>query len=219
MEFRCKLVEWNEIEKWCKIIVKKVKADRYVPDVIIGLARGGLVPARLLSDYMHIKDLYAVKTEHWGITATPDREARLAQPLQVDISGKKVLVVDDITDTGKSLKLALKHIAEYEPSEIRSATLLHITHSSYVPNYYAEHVPAEEWTWFIFPWNFYEDLRNLVLKIMSDEPIQIEKIFAEIKRRYSIEVPKDKIEEVLEELREWNKIEKDTLGWIKKIDR
>lgn len=218
MEFRCRIVSWNEIEKWCKVVAKKVKEDGYIPDVIIGLARGGLVPARLLSDYMHIKDLYAVKTEHWGITATADGEARLAQPLHVDIRGKKVLVVDDITDTGKSLRLALSHIFELGPSEVRSATLLHITHSSYEPNYYAETVPADNWTWFIFPWNLYEDLRNLTLRIIGERPLQIEDILEEMKKRFSIEVPREKLEEVLEELEEWCKIERSDLGWTKRIN-
>ena len=215
MEFRCRFVSWDDIERWCKIVAKKLKEDSYRPDVIVGLARGGLVPARLLSDYLHIKDLYAVKTEHWGITATPDGEAKLAQPLQVNIDGKKVLVVDDITDTGKSLTLALNHINELSPSEIRSATLLHITHSSYEPDYYAEPVPAEEWTWFIFPWNVYEDLRNLTQKVLESER-SFEEVREEMKRRFLIDVPEDKLMEVLKELEEWGYIEKRGDKWVKR---
>jgi len=215
MEFRCRFVSWEDIERWCKIVAKKLKEDGYRPDVIVGLARGGLVPARLLSDYLHIKDLYAVKTEHWGITATPDGEAKLAQPLQVNIDGKKVLVVDDITDTGKSLTLALNHISELSPSEIKSATLLHITHSSYEPDYYAEPVPAEKWTWFIFPWNVYEDLRNLTQKVLDVER-NFDEIREEMKRRFLIEVPEDKLMEVLRELEEWGYIEKRGDKWVKR---
>jgi len=131
--FRCMLVTWKNIEDWVSEVIKKIELDKYNPEVIIGLARGGLVPARLISDRMQIKDLYAVKTEHWGITATPDGQARITQTLPINISGKRVLVVDDITDTGQSLSLAVDHVKNMGPSELKSATLLHILHSKYTP--------------------------------------------------------------------------------------
>ena len=98
MDFRAKLVTWSEIEKWCETINRKMLED-FKPDVIIGLSRGGLVPARILSDINLIKDLYAIKTEHWGLTATVDGTAVLKYGLNVPVEGKKVIIVDDITDT------------------------------------------------------------------------------------------------------------------------
>lgn len=174
--FRCMLVSWKNIEEWVKVVIEKIEGDGYRPDIIIGLARGGLVPARLISDRMQLKDLYAVKTEHWGITATPDGQARITQTLPIDISGKRVLVVDDITDTGQSLSLAVNHVKSLGPSEMKSATLLHILHSKYVPDYYANEVPEDKWTWFIFPWNVYEDLTNITLKILEEKSASIQSL-------------------------------------------
>ena len=198
-KFRCRLVSWKDIERWSKDIVKKVIKSGYEPKIVIGLARGGLVPARLISDYLNIKDLYAIKTEHWGVTATPNGKAKLAQGLQIDISGKTVLVIDDITDTGQSLKLAVEHIAEQNPEDIRSATLLHITHSKYIPNYYSEEVPEDNWTWFIFPWNLYEDLRNLIQKIM-DRRMKMREIKDALLINFEIDVSMKVISEVLRDL-------------------
>ncbi|HEU13225.1 MAG TPA: phosphoribosyltransferase, partial [Euryarchaeota archaeon] len=79
--FRCMLVSWRNIEDWVSTVIEKIESDGYKPEIIVGLARGGLVPARLISDRMQLKDLYAVKTEHWGITATPDGQARITQTL------------------------------------------------------------------------------------------------------------------------------------------
>ena len=211
-KFRCKLVSWKDIERWSKDIVKKVLESGYEPEIVIGLARGGLVPARLISDYLNIKDLYAVKTEHWGVTATPDGKAKLAQGLQVDISGRKILVVDDITDTGQSLKLAVEHIAQQNPKEIRSATLLHITHSKYVPHYYSEEVPEENWTWFIFPWNVYEDLRNLIQKIM-DRRMRMREIKDSLLTNFDIDVSLKVIGEVLRDLERRGVVRKVGFRW------
>ncbi len=211
-KFHCRLVKWRDIEYWSKDIVRKVVDSGYEPEIVIGLARGGLVPARLIADYLNIKDLYAVKTEHWGLTATPDGNAKLAQGLQVDISGRKVLVVDDITDTGQSLKLALEHIEAQKPSEARTATLLHITHSKYVPDYYSEVVPEDNWTWFIFPWNVYEDLRNLIQKTLYRR-----KSISEIKRslmeQFDIDVSIRVIGEVMKDLHRRGAVKKVAGKW------
>ncbi len=211
-KFHCRLVKWRDIENWSKSIVKNVISSGYSPEIVIGLARGGLVPARLIADYLNIKDLYAVKTEHWGVTATPDGKAKLAQGLQVDISGKKILVVDDITDTGQSLKLALEHIEKQNPAEIRTATLLHITHSKYVPDYYAEPVPEENWTWFIFPWNVYEDLRNLVQKAMT-KPMTIKEIKISMYKNFDIDVSIRILGEVLKDLKRRGIVNKSSGKW------
>ncbi len=198
--FRCKLVTWNEIETWVRVIVKKMKDDEYRPQIVIGLARGGLIPARLISDYLQVKDLYTVKTEHWGITASPDGTARITQKLPISVEDKMVLVVDDITDTGQSLSLAVEHIRSFNPKELRSATLLHITHSKYVPNYYADTVPEEKWTWFIFPWNVYEDLTTIVPKVFDDGPKSYENILSDLEKYFNIKPTKKKLDETLEML-------------------
>ncbi len=211
-KFRCQLVKWKDIEFWSKDIVKKVVSSGYEPEIVIGLARGGLVPARLISDYLNIKDLYAVKTEHWGVTATPDGQAKLAQGLQVSIDGKRVLVIDDITDTGQSLRLAVEHIKGHNPSEIRSATLLHITHSKYVPDYYSQEVPEDQWTWFIFPWNVYEDLRNLIPKTLY-RPKGVMEIKKSLKEQFEIDVKLRLISEILRDLEKRGTVKKRNKKW------
>ncbi len=208
-KFRCQLVSWRDIENWSKDVVRRMASSGYQPEIVVGLARGGLVPARLISDYLNIKDLYAVKTEHWGVTATPDGQAKLAQGLQVSIEGKKVLVVDDITDTGQSLRLAVEHIKAHKPAEVRSATLLHITHSKYVPDYYSQEVPEDRWTWFIFPWNVYEDLRNLIPKTLYKRRGLME-IKSSLKEQFEIDVKLKLIREILKDLEQ--------RGTVKNID-
>ena len=77
MEFKATYVSWRDIEEWTKGIMKMIIADDYNPDIIVGIARGGLVPARMVADYLFKKDLLSIKTEHWGVTATMDGKAVL----------------------------------------------------------------------------------------------------------------------------------------------
>lgn len=204
MEFRAKIVSWDDIERWCTALREKIKGE-YHPDTIIGLSRGGLVPARILSDSLLIKDLYAVKTEHWGITATMDGKTVLKDTGKLDISGKKVIVVDDITDTGESMKVATAFLAGMNPKEIRTATMLHITHSNVVPDYYAEKVDSKEWTWFTFPWNVYEDLYNLSSKVL-ERKMTTEEIEGEFRERFDLRIDHDLLESRLSHLKDIGRI-------------
>ncbi len=211
MEFRAKLVTWDEIESWCTKLRESVKAD-YRPDAIVGLSRGGLVPARILSDSLLIKDLYSVKTEHWGITATKDGKTVLRDTGRLDVSGKKILVVDDITDTGESMKIAVDFIKSMGPSEVRSATMLHIGHSTFVPDYYAVGVSSEEWTWFTFPWNVFEDLFNLAGKIL-EETMTTPELAAQFKERFGLDISEPLLESRLGHLADIGKLTKNGDSW------
>jgi len=184
--FRCELVSWPTVEGWVVTLIEKMARDGFSPTIVIGMARGGMVPARLMCDHLVVKNLFTVKTEHWGLTATKDGKAKLAQALTVDVRGKPVLVVDDITDTGQSLILARDHVKELGPSVLKTATMLHIEHSLITPDYFARSVPKKKWTWFVFPWNVREDLRNIVPKAL-DEPLTFANLKKELAEKFHIE--------------------------------
>jgi hypoxanthine phosphoribosyltransferase len=203
--FRCALVSWAEVEAWVDKIIHTMDRAGFAPDIVIGMSRGGIVPSRLICDHLVVKNLFTVKTEHWGLTATPDGKARLAQALNTDITGRSVLIVDDITDTGQSLILARDHISSLGPGELRSATLLHITHSLITPDYFAKEVAKEEWTWFIFPWNIREDLRNIVPQAL-DEPEDVEGLRKALAERYHIRPEEHMVRETLDRLVESGKV-------------
>ncbi len=151
-------LEWSKIHQVAWDTAKKVIESGYKPDVIVGISRGGLVPAKLLSDFLQIKDVLTVKADHWGITATKDKKAHLAYGLDTDLSGKRVLLVDDVTKTGESMNLSKKHIEGKKPKSIRTAVLYHTRDSDYEPNFYGAITQSD---WIIFPWNYRENIVNL----------------------------------------------------------
>ncbi|MGQ9583587.1 MAG: phosphoribosyltransferase [Thermoplasmatota archaeon] len=210
--FRCKLVEWEEISRWTAGLAAKIRAGGYRPTVIIGLTRGGWIPARLLCDHLKVKKLYAVKTEHWGVTANPDGKALLTQELNVSIDRESVLVVDDITDTGESMTLALAHLFKMRPRELRTAALLHITHSKIEPEFYTVRVPKEKWTWFIFPWNRNEDMRTLTPKTL-DRPKSVSEIRASFRKQFFINPSDALVRAALSDLEAEGRVERKGRLW------
>ena len=212
--FQCKLVTWDEIAQWTETVARKITDTGFRPTVVIGLTRGGWVPARLICDHLKVKKLYAVKTEHWGVTANQDGKALLTQELSIDIANDNVLIVDDITDTGESLILALGHLMMMKPRELKSSTLLHIAHSKIRPDFFCVHVPKEEWTWFIFPWNLHEDLRTILPKTLTTARNENE-VQTAFRDQFSIEVPIDLIQETLQELSVEGLVHREGDAWVK----
>jgi hypoxanthine phosphoribosyltransferase len=211
--FECEVMDWNLFYNLARKVAKKINGSGYKPDLIVGLARGGWVLARILCDFIGVKDLVSLKVEHWGVTATPDGKAKLKYPFKVDLNGKKVLIVDDITDTGESMQVAVEHIKSLNPSEVRTAALRHITSSKFKPDYFGEEM---DWRWVIFPWNFTEDMCNIVPKVCArlsvspDGDVDVAQIRNELKQFYTINTNEETVTEILQELKRRNFIQGNT---------
>jgi hypoxanthine phosphoribosyltransferase len=123
---------------------------------------------RLMCDFLGITDLISLKVEHWLQTGRTKDEATIRYPLSADITMKKLLLIDDITDTGKSLLTSITYVKKLHPSDLRVATMQYIPQSAVKPDYYAEEVKT--WTWFIYPWNWIEDTSTLIIRLMKNHP-------------------------------------------------
>jgi len=197
-----KIVSWDEIIKLSMKLSEKMKNDDYIPDVIIAIARGGLVPSRLVADILGVIDILSIKIEHWVETASHTPQAKIKYPYKVNLDGKKVAIIDDITDTGDSIELAKKYVTEnFTPSEIKTATLQYIKPvAKIVPDYYAEEII--EWAWFMYPWNYWEDEINLVNKILAERfTTNINELKSLFKQNYGIEEPPIPIEDIIKEMK------------------
>jgi uncharacterized protein len=167
---RCRRATWEEAEGWADRLADLVRRADAVPETIVALTRGGWVPARLLCDRLGVGRLLSLRAQHWGVTARPSGRAELTEGLSGDVEGRTTLVVDDITDTGESLALAVDHVRERKPSRLESAAFLHIGHSKFTPTYYAEEIARDHWVWVVFPWNYWEDLATLAARAAEITP-------------------------------------------------
>ncbi len=151
-------VSWSEVEELCLEIAERVAASVDRVDVIVGVLRGGWIPARLLSDYLGVERMGAVEVKFYrGIGETGERPI-VTQPLVVDVRDKSVLVVDDVADTGKTLNIVTSFLTLYGPRRVYTATLYVKPWSIVRPDFYARVTDA----WIIFPWDKAETYEELV---------------------------------------------------------
>jgi len=151
---------WNQIYNMLLNLAEKIKRDGFKPDVIVGVSRGGWPPARVMSDLLGNPNLANVKVEFYLGVAETKGEPILTQPVSVEVKGKRVLVVDEVADTGKSLKLIKQHITEKGASEVKIATVYYKPWSTVKPDYYER----ETNRWVVFPWEIKETIQKIVKK-------------------------------------------------------
>lgn len=195
--FNCLVPNWEEMQNLAKSACDKIKKSDFYPDLILGISRGGLVPARLFSDCLHIKDIATIKADHWGVTATKDGTAKIKHSSTADFSGKNILIVDDVTDTGQSMDIVKEHILGQNPKAVKTATLYNLKGSKHVPDFYGKEI---DWIWIIFPWNYQEDLMNIIGQIQAEEEKNIDDLQKTLKEDFKIETRKEKLNEIMEHM-------------------
>ena len=163
------LTNWDYIYNLCRNISNEIKNSGYEPDVIIALARGGWFAGRVLCDFLGLDDLSSLKIEHYvGAAAIDSGEPYIKYPLSDGvIKGKKVLIVDDIVDTGKSMLSAKAYVEGRNPIEVRTASLQYLGSSKIDPDYVGERL--EDWAWIVYPWYFMEDMISILTKCMRKD--------------------------------------------------
>jgi uncharacterized protein len=137
------------------------KSHHWPFDMIVGVSRGGLVPTRILSDLLDIHDVLITKCEYYSDVAETAKTPKITQKIQGSLRGKNVLLVDDVSDTGKSLIAINKYLRSKRPKTLTVATLYLKPWTKVVPDFYVKKTNA----WIIFPWELYEAVKSLSKKI------------------------------------------------------
>lgn len=163
---------WDEIYEMLLVLAEMIRRNGFSPNVIVGVSRGGWPPARVMSDLLGNVELANVRVEFYrGIAETESRPI-ITQPLSMPVEGKRVLIMDDVADTGRSLELVRDHVSEHKAGEVKVATIYYKPWSIIKPDYYIRVTKR----WIIFPWERKETVRNLIERcIQSDTPIEIAK--------------------------------------------
>ncbi len=163
---------WDEIYDMLLALADMIRRDGFSPNVIVGVSRGGWPPARVMSDLLGNVELANVRVEFYRGVAETGSKPIITQPLSMPVKGKKVLIMDDVADTGKSLELVKKHVLEHKVSEVKIATIYYKPWSIIMPDYYIRVTRR----WVIFPWERKETVRNLIERcIRSGTPVDVAK--------------------------------------------
>ena len=164
------LLSWSDIEEQCRELAKRIEEGAISFDVIIGISRGGWVPARLLSDILGNDDVDTVRVKFYKAVGQTAKKPVILLSTQIDIAGKDILLVDDIADTGESLAATIEHLKEKAVKSISVATLIKKPQSVFTPDFFVRETPD----WVIFPWEINETKRDIEARFDQKEELEKE---------------------------------------------
>lgn len=125
-------VSWDDYVALCKGLALAVAP--FEPDVILGVARGGLYPATLLSHLLRT-ELYPIRiTSRFKDEVVHDQPIWLVRP-PAEVAGRKVLVVDEICSEGTTITMVTEELGQLGAEVVRSAVLYAHTWGAAVPEY------------------------------------------------------------------------------------
>lgn len=143
-------ISWPEYGNLAEALAEKVRAKGKKYDLVVGIARGGIPVAMVVSDHLNVKvDFVNVKSYNDIGKRTPPK---ILSTLTETIQGKDILLVDDLVDQGDTLNLMVGYLADQKPKTLETAVLFKKPWSKTQPDYYLEEVSE----WVVFPFELGE---------------------------------------------------------------
>ena len=141
-------VSWDEHAQLVERLAKKINESNWEFDHIICIARGGSLPGVLLSNLLD-KEIGTIHARSYKKDGTQQKNLVISDciAMTIDVLGKRVLLVDDLVDSGNSLPKVKEHIYKMHPNvqEIKTAVLWYKDCSTYKPDYFAEATDKDAW--------------------------------------------------------------------------
>lgn len=189
-------ISWEEVEDILWELFVAMRKSGYSPDVVIGVARGGLAPARILADYLKNKYVCTFQMGHWGDGKNLSDKPKIVFPLpEVDLSHREVLVVDDVSDEGGTMEEVVNYLRD-KVGGIRTAVVIDKDITRFKPDFCGR--VLKEWGWILFPWSKHEDLLSFTEKVLQlTGGVTIEDIVRILEESLSVEIVTSEIEKVL----------------------
>ena len=153
---------WNNIQQYIYQLSQKVEQSGEKFDLIVGIARGGLTISHILSDFL------GLPVASFTITSYKDfkqqKELVLSYEVGALLDQKNILLVDDVSDSGKSLVRGVKHLQEMKAKKIKTASLFIKPWTKFKPDFYIK----EATEWLIFPYEMKETINAFQKQFKKD---------------------------------------------------
>ena len=151
------IMAWETFGVASREIAQMVADDDYEPDMILAIARGGLLIGGALGYALSVKNVYTMNVEFYTGVDERLEVPRILPPAPdfVDVSDARILIVDDVADTGHTLR-SVHDFCEGKVAEVRTAVLYEKSHSVVRCDYVWRRTDL----WINFPWSDKEPVIN-----------------------------------------------------------
>jgi len=149
MEDKVRTIGWGEYQRLCKLLAKKVQ-ELFDPEVVVGIAHGGVIVGATIATILS-RDFFPIKFSRRVNASVVRKHSKLLVPPTAHLLGKRVLLVDDATVTGETMKAASSAIKKHGPAQVVCAVL--VRRGAYEPDYAASYFAGKV----TFPWQMTDE--------------------------------------------------------------
>jgi len=148
---------YDQIHDLVKQMAQKIVDSRNHIDFIVSIATGGWIPARILRTFLPFTAHMPMPLFSVGIVNYDSRDKLLSEtlivqelPAGLDVTGKTVLLVDEVADSGGTFIKAVEYVTEKKPEKLLTAVLHLKEHSAFQPDFVGEYAGNN---WIVYPWD------------------------------------------------------------------
>ena len=135
-------LSWELFGELCRALALRVYSE-YDPDVVVGIATAGVIPAAVIADILQV-DFYSLKITRREVGGMPE----ILSQAPPQAAGQRVLLVDELTTSGETMRLGLAALRDMRPAELRTAACFCRT-QGFAPDFHALATDAL----IVFPWD------------------------------------------------------------------
>lgn len=136
------VVEWPFFGELCRALALRVARSGYQPEVVLGVAKAGVIPGVVVASILQCDFASMVVTRR-----EEEADPVLVEGPPASIRGRRVLVVDETCESGSTMRLALNEVRAHKPAEVRTAVSFRT--GDYAPDFWA----FETESFIILPWD------------------------------------------------------------------
>lgn len=141
---RVRTIDWEEYSRLCKVLAQKIR-DLHDPRHVVGIAHGGVIVGATIATILE-RDFFPIKFSRRVNSRVVRKESKLLVPPTADLEGQSVLIVDDASRSGETMRAAVKSVRAKKPAEVVTAVLVRA--GDHEPDYAASYFSGEV----VFPW-------------------------------------------------------------------
>ncbi len=177
-------ISWSRLQQDVFTLAKRVEESGQKFDRLVCIERGGTIVSRLLSDFLDLptSGFVMVSYKEFNQLSQPI----IAEKLKADIKGERILLVDEIVDSGTTFRLALKYLKEHQPASIKTFAPYIKPTTKKNPDYWL--VKTDQWV--VFPYEVRETVDDLK-ELLQDQNFSDEEIKAKL---LELKLPADWVE-------------------------
>jgi len=143
-------LSWLNFYRHCLLLGQKIAQSKEKIDRIVAISRGGLIPARILSDFLKLTISNIVISSYANLKQL--KEPEIIETSNANFDNQTLLIVDEVSDSGKTFHRALSYFKNTKVKKILTASPYIKPKTTFIPNFWVKSIDA----WIVFPYDLRE---------------------------------------------------------------